>query len=416
MDRPSPARPTAPPSARPPVRPTARPATRRVVLRAGAAFAAAALATSCSSSGGQGGDGSGGGDQAAGRDAPPPSSSPPASGSPSADPGRITVAVGGDVHFEGELAQRLAADPETALGPSIADTLSAADVAVVNLETAVTEGGTRAPGKEYAFRAPATAFTALASAGVDVASLANNHGMDFGAEGLADTLAEAEAAGFPLVGAGHNAAEAYAPHLVETGAGTVAVIGASDVLDEHLIAEWTATDTRPGLASAKYEQRARLVDAVAAAAKEADVVVVYLHWGLEGEHCPLPHAPELARALVEAGADAVVGGHAHVLSPGGYTGGAYVHYGLGNFAFYNYADATAETGVLTLEFEDGRAVGDTWTPARIEGGVPVPYEGAEAKDALAAWEGLRAECGGLDLAPAPEGGATEGTDDAVEAG
>ncbi|MGI5119744.1 CapA family protein [Marinactinospora thermotolerans] len=245
----------------------------------------------------------------------------------------FTIAFGGDVHFEGVLRSRLDASPAEALG-DVGSTLSAADIAMVDPETAVTDAGTPAPGKRFLFRAPATAFTALREAGVDVATLANNHGMDYGPDGLADTLASAGEAGFPLVGAGPDADAAYAPHVLDVSGNRVALFGATDVLDDHLVAEWTAGAKTPGLASTKGEDLQRLVTAVRAAEAEADTVVVFLHWGREGDHCPLPHAPDLARRLVEAGADAVVGGHSHVLGPGGHLDGAYVHYGLGNLAFH----------------------------------------------------------------------------------
>ncbi|MDT0304767.1 CapA family protein [Streptomonospora wellingtoniae] len=373
-------------------------------VRAGAAMAVLALLAACSS-GSTEPDDSG---KPAGDGAP---SSPEASPSPEKS-APITVAIGGDVHFEGELRQRLDSDPAAALG-GISETLSAADLAVVNLETAVTDGGTPAPGKQFVFRAPQTTFTALESAGVDVASVANNHGMDYGTTGLQDTLAGAEEAGFPVVGAGQSEEEAYAPHVFDTEGGKVAVVGAADVLDDHLISAWTAGPGKPGLASAKNEMRSRLVEAVSAAAEEADTVITYLHWGLEGDHCPKAHAPGLAQELADAGADAVVGGHAHVLSPGGYLGDTYVHYGLGNFAFYNYSGPTAETGVLELTFQDGEVIGDEWKPGQIQGGVPVLYEGAAAEDARATWESFRSQCG-VGLAPAPEG--QEGEEEQAEAG
>ncbi|WP_052810086.1 CapA family protein [Streptomonospora alba] len=376
-------------------------------VRTGAAMAALALLLAACSGGADESDGSG---QAAGDDRPSPEASPSPEETEKSAP--ITVAIGGDVHFEGELRQRLDADPSTALG-EISQTLSAADLSIVNLETAVTDGGTRAPGKQFVFRAPSTTFTALDSAGVDVATVANNHGMDYGTDGLQDTLANAEEADFPIVGAGENAEEAYAPHVFDTEGGKVAVIGAADVLDDHLISAWTAGPGKPGLASAKNEMQSRLVEAVSAAAEEADTVITYLHWGLEGDHCPKPHAPGLAQALVDAGSDAVVGGHAHVLSPGGYLGDSYVHYGLGNFAFYNYSGPTAETGVLNLTFQDGEVVDDEWKPGQIQGGVPVLYEGTAAENASATWESYRTECA-VGLSPSPEG--QEGEEEPVEAG
>lgn len=310
----------------------------------------------------------------------------------------LTVAFGGDVMFEGML-RPLLNEPATTLEP-IASQLSAADLSMVNLETAITEGGTPVPGKEFVFRAPAEALEALDHAGVDVVTLANNHGMDFGETGLIDTLDNSEASPVDLVGAGRDIDEAYTPHITEVNGQSIALFGATDVMDEHLIPEWTAGEGTPGLASTKYEMKDRMIEAVAEAAEDVDNVVVYLHWGLEGAHCPLPHAPELADELVEAGATAVVGGHAHVLSPGGHMGEAYVHYGLSNFVFYNFSGPTAETGVLTLTFDQGAVVDSDWAPAQIQGGVPVLHEGDAAEAAHQNWVNMREDCG-LPLTDSP---------------
>ncbi len=97
----------------------------------------------------------------------------------------VTLAFAGDVHFESPIRQELDADPSQVLR-SIRPVLGDADLTVVNLETAVTNRGS-AQSKAYTFRAPATAFAALEAGGVDAASMANNHGMDFGLTGLRDS-------------------------------------------------------------------------------------------------------------------------------------------------------------------------------------------------------------------------------------
>ena len=303
----------------------------------------------------------------------------------------VTLAFGGDVHFEGAIGSRLAANPATTFGP-IATVLRRADLAVVNLETAITDGGTPAP-KDFTFRAPPSAFTALKGAGVDVATMANNHGMDFGVSGLRDSLAAAKAARFPVIGIGGNAAEAFAPWRTTVKGQRIAVIGATQVLDSNLAAAWTAGGAgKPGLASA-YEQD-RLLAAVRDARADADTLVVDLHWGRELNGCPIDRQRTLAARLVAAGADVVVGSHAHILLGGGYLRGAYVHYGLGNFVFYSRGGITAQSGVLLLTMR-GRAVGDSrWVPARISGGIPIPLEGAAAARAVASWQSLR-RCTGL---------------------
>ena len=301
----------------------------------------------------------------------------------------MTLAFGGDVHFEGVVRPRLA-DPATTLAP-IQPVLAGADLAVVNLETAVTDRGTPAA-KQYLFREPATAFPALRAGGVTVATMANNHGMDYGVVGLADSLAAAAAAGFPVIGIGTDAAAAYAPYLTTIKGQRIAVLAATQVLDENLIADWTAGSGKPGLASAKDVPR--LVEAVRAARQVADTVVVDLHWGTEQVTCPTPTQRELAPQLVAAGADVVVGSHAHVLLGAGYLDKAYVDYGLGNFVFYAVGGPGAQSGVLTLTVR-GRAVSDpTWTPAVISSGVPRPLDGAAADAAGASWQGLR-DCTGL---------------------
>lgn len=321
----------------------------------------------------------------------------------------VTFAFGGDVNFEGTPGTLLDEDP-AALLAGVAEPL-AADVTMVNLETAVTERGTEVP-KEFNFRAPATAFAALRDAGVDVVTLANNHGMDYGEEGLLDTLAAADdpATGLPLVGAGHDVVEAYEPFRLTVRGQRISVFGASRVTDGHLVEPWTATEDRPGLAVA--EDPTRLIEAVAAERRQTDTLVVYLHWGRERETCPIADQPEVADALIAAGADVVVGSHAHVSLAGGLRGGSYVHYGLGNFVFGSAGGPSAEAGVLRLTMTGRRVDAAAWVPVHLSSGVPEVLEGEAAASARAAWADLRA-CADLDAGTElhPEETTDETTDD-----
>jgi poly-gamma-glutamate capsule biosynthesis protein CapA/YwtB (metallophosphatase superfamily) len=355
----------------------------RVIALVGAVLLAAA---GCSSGAD---DGSARGDTGpSGSSTPAPATTRPAVKQP------ITLAFAGDVNFEGVVRPRLA-NPATALGP-IAATLRHADLAMVNLETAITTGGTPAPGKEFTFRAPATAFTALKAAGVDVTSMANNHGMDYMEPGLRDTLAAVRRTRFPTVGIGRNADAAYRPYRVTVKGNRLAIIGATQVLDDQLITAWTATDTKAGLASAKDVPR--MVQAVREARRGSDIVIVHLHWGEELNPCPLPRQQELAEQLIAAGADVVVGGHAHVPLGGGFLNGRYVHYGLGNFVFYSANGQTAASGVLLLRLQGRKVTKALWRPARISGGLPRLLTGAEAAAESQRWNGLR-RCTGLSATP-----------------
>jgi poly-gamma-glutamate capsule biosynthesis protein CapA/YwtB (metallophosphatase superfamily) len=175
----------------------------------------------------------------------------------------------------------------------------------------------------------------------------------------------------------------------------VAILAASQVRDRTLSA-WTADDTSPGIASAYSE---RLIAAVKAARRTAEVVVVYLHWGVEGQECPSADQQQLAGALAQAGADAVVGTHAHLLLGGGFLGSTYVAYGLGNFLWWRNDAFSNDTGVLTLTFRGRRVTASTFTPAHIDNrGVPVPTTGADSTRVSATWDRVRG-CAGLSTRP-----------------
>ena len=297
---------------------------------------------------------------------------------PTAEAGPITIAFAGDVHFEAQLRPRLR-NPEAALEP-IASQLSAADLTVVNLETSIGTSGTPEP-KRFTFQAPPSAFDALAAAGVDVATMANNHGMDYGPDGLADTLA-AIAADPPLavIGVGSDANRAFAPAIIDVRGTTVAIIGAHSADDPTAdpTAHWAAGPGSPGVAVA--QDPARLVEAVRAAADTADLVVVFMHWGVQGEECPSRSQRSTARALANAGADIVVGSHAHIVQGSGLFGDTYVAYGLGNFVWYNpNSESASTTGLLTVTVSRGRVVAEQWAPARIQpDGLPRFAHGDDA--------------------------------------
>jgi poly-gamma-glutamate capsule biosynthesis protein CapA/YwtB (metallophosphatase superfamily) len=252
----------------------------------------------------------------------------------------LTLAFAGDVHFTGRTLPLLR-QPATAFGP-FAEQLRAADFAMINLESAVTERGEPQP-KTYHFQAPATAYEAIKAAGIDVVSIANNHTLDYGQIGLLDTLDSARVAGMAVVGAGRNTDEAYAPYVTTVKGVRVGVVALSQV--QELASQWKPTSSRPGIAMA-FDLEASLA-AVRKARSLADVVVVYLHWGTEGTYCPNGEQRSLASALASAGAQVVVGTHAHMPQGDGFIGSTYIHYGLGNFLWYGSSKST-DTGVLTV--------------------------------------------------------------------
>jgi Bacterial capsule synthesis protein PGA_cap len=299
----------------------------------------------------------------------------------------VTFAFGGDVHFPAgtNLGDRLAADPSTALGPTVPQLLGGVNLSMVNFESAMTQDGScpEPQPKQYVFSAPASAISAFRAAGVTLITEANNHGEDCGPSGLQSALAVRAQTGYTVLGIGQDVAQAFAPYTTTIRGQRIAVIAATQVIDSDLQSTWTATATQPGLASA-YDV-GDLVAAVEAARRTADTVVVYLHWGTELDPCPNPSQEPLAQVLVKAGADIVVGTHAHVLLGGGYLGSAFVDYGLGNFAFYDNSPPENASGSLVIT-ATGRHIDDvTWRPAVIVDDLPQPLDGSAADAADASW-------------------------------
>ena len=232
----------------------------------------------------------------------------------------------------------------------------------------------------------------LKAAGVDVVNMANNHALDYGPKGMQDTFNAIASSKLPVVGIGHNAAEAYRPYRTVIHGQRIAIFGALDWLEPALIPAWSATDTQPGVAMSI--DRTRLVAAVRAVRPEVDTLVVFLHWGTEETYCASPEQQDLARTLLAAGADIVVGSHAHRVFGAGKVGTALVAYGLGNFVYWREDGESGRSGVL-LVTATGREV-DTysWVPARITNGVPVPETGGPAAADVTEWQ-RRRTCSGL---------------------
>ena len=329
--------------------------------------------------------------------------------SPSVTPATVQLAFAGDVHFEGAYRD-VPSHPGSTLGP-MSHILRDADLAMVNLESAVTlrDDPTRKeiedPGNRYWFRTGPAALDLLDRSGVDVVSVANNHGSDFGLRGLLDTLLAAEASEVAVVGVGRNDREAFAPHRVRIKGTDIAIHAADASPRESADDIWAAVPgSGPGIASARGPGAATLAAAVRESAQTDDLVIVYLHWGDEGNACSTEAQRNLAKTLGVAGADIVVGSHAHTPLGAGLQGSTYVSYGLGNFHWYH--GRQPDTGVLRLSVRDGEVVGDEWFPGRFrpQGGGSVPLTGDAASAAVREWRALRG-CTDLEPGPRPEAAA-----------
>ncbi len=275
---------------------------------------------------------------------------------------RWTLLAGGDVLMDRSEAAGI--DPFAGIDPLLAS----GDIALVNVEMVISDRGEPREDKEFTFRAPPSAASRIAAAGIDVANLANNHAADYGPEALLDTVDLLEAEGVIALGAGATSADAYRHRITEVRPGVrVAFVGASMVVPLG----FPATGTRPGIASA-YQQD-RVLASVRAAAGEAEVVIAVVHWGVERMTCPDARQRDFAFHLLQHGADAVIGQHPHVLQPVVLDDGKLVAYSLGNFVWHYRSGITGDTGVLQIDFDGAEIVDWSLYPHQLDiNGAPMP--------------------------------------------
>ncbi len=260
---------------------------------------------------------------------------------------KVSIVAVGDVNLGERIATISRSRPEGVDYPfvNVRQITGESDISFCNLECCLSETGAPAQ-KRFTFRGPSAAAEALARAGFDVVSLANNHVLDYGTRAMDDTLGALERARVGFAGAGRNRAAAVSPFVIERNGLRIAFFAFSDIVP----AGWTAGDNSPGIASMRPLET--MLTTVSSYSGTADVVIVSLHWGIERTASPHPRQREAAKALIDAGATVVLGHHPHVVQ--GFE--AYRHgiiaYSLGNFIFTpGNPPAGAETLILRLELD-----------------------------------------------------------------
>ncbi len=271
----------------------------------------------------------------------------------------------------------------------VADLLSQADLTIGNMESALGASG-QAAKKSYTFQAPTAAAESLAMAGFDLVSLANNHAMDFGEGSLLEGIDILYRHGIATIGAGTNSASARKSVIQEINGISIAFLGYVNVPVEVSgfdTRSWEATDSSPGLAWANLDD---ITLDVSTATSDADVVIVVLHSGYEYVEAPSEPQELAAKTAIDAGADLVLGHHAHVLQGIEFYNNGVIVYGLGNFAFEIDGDPTTAILNVWLDHDGVREL--EIVPAIIQfGGQPrlaTENEGASIKERIYYLSGL----------------------------
>lgn len=280
--------------------------------------------------------------------------------------GPVVMAFGGDVCFHDEYAnmhslRSRGGKIESSLSADLLTEMKAADILMVNNEFSYSDRGTPLEGKAFAFRSRPENVSLLHEMGVDIVSLANNHVYDWGEDALFDTLDTLKNAEIPYVGAGRNLDEAAAPFYYEANGRTIAFVSATQVeRNEHPDTKGATEVTAGTFRCFTQEEFDRLLQIIKEADANADMTVVYIHWGTENTdelHWAQEwQAPEMAKA----GADLIVGDHPHCLQGIDFIDGVPVFYSIGNFWFNS---KSLDTGLLKITLDENGDILCQFLPA-----------------------------------------------------
>jgi hypothetical protein len=256
----------------------------------------------------------------------------------------ISIVVAGDFcpteHVEEAVATLTR--PASILGP-VVDRFRSADLAIANLEYPLTRSTTKLDKYGSHQKGDPAAIAVMKEAGVGLLTLANNHIMDYGAEGLADTLETCTRADIRTVGAGRTLSEASQPSKTTLKGRRVAVLGICE--NEFSIAREAHAGAAPLDPVANYH-------AIRMAREDADIVLVLFHGGSEFSHFPSPRIVRTCRFFVEAGATAVVCHHPHYVQGYELYRGAPILYSLGKLFYTRMTDPDIlEVPIARLDFE-----------------------------------------------------------------
>lgn len=304
-----------------------------------------------------------------------------------------TLLLGGDVMLNG-------IDPASRPLKSIASFTRSADLAIVNLEIPLTSARSATTRKTSAQLKAKTQFVlkahphhvgSLWGAGIDAVTLGNNHAMDYGPEGLSEMTGLLSAKAIAYAGAGSGSAVAWSPAVLNVRGFKVALLSMLAFKTHSALNTcWPATDDSPGIATLYLagvigeSAKVRVRQLVTTAKRDADFLIVALHWGVEKETVPDRYQVSLGRAFVDAGADLVVGHHPHVLQGGETYSRKPILYSLGNLI----SPRPGSTALFQLTFQGTELQAVAAAPCEIRDGKVGPLPDPRDRQALASFRQL----------------------------
>lgn len=285
-----------------------------------------------------------------------------------------SLLFGGDIMLNG-------IRPSSKVFESVQGLIGANDLSFANLEIPLTKASTKTDRKtaveikarnQWILKADPNHARFIRHAGIFMVSLANNHAMDYGPDGLAEMTDLLDASHIGYAGAGLNSNRASRPSIAALPNGKkVALLSVMGFITRKALLKTTpATLDSPGIAvlnlGGKITQsiREKLNRWIQASHDKADYVVVGIHWGVERKNLPTPYQVALGRALIDAGADIVWGNHPHVLQGAELYKGRLIMYSMGNLI----SNLPATTGFFQVQIQDDGTQSVRFFPAKNSGG------------------------------------------------
>ncbi len=289
-------------------------------------------------------------------------------------PATITISAVGDMIFDRRVKELVRSKGGLAPLAGVAKLLARADVTVGNLESPLSNGGTKAAEKDVTFRGDPRGVQGLAASGFDFLSLGNNHVLDYGSEALVDTIELLDENDIGHAGAGADRDEAWTPAVLDIDGTTIAFLSFSHILPPGFV----ATSSKAGLAQGRNNMDS-VEEAIASAKADYDYVLVSFHWGVEYVDDANGDQVKDAHRAIDAGADMVLSHHPHVIQGIEFYKNGLIAYSLGDFVFDHYSRKTGEAFILDASLGPNGITGVQVTPVYLDSnGAPDVVTGSEA--------------------------------------
>lgn len=278
----------------------------------------------------------------------------------------VSFCAGGDILLDRGIRKSINKNGIDFPFKGIAPLIKSHDLAMANFECPTSTSGYYL-GKKYSFDSPPDYLPGMRNSGFNIAVVANNHTIDRGRDAFLQTINFLKTAGIEPVGGGTSQSEAIKPVLIEKNGIKFAFLASVDMLLEGL----PFIEDLPAPAWATTEQ---LSDEIKRIRPKVDFIVVSQHWGVQFQDSPTINQKKRAHALIDAGADVLIGHHPHVLQGIEFYKGKPILYSLGNLVFDQYLAPAQQSALASFKFEKGNAPIPLITPILIKDGIPVPAD------------------------------------------